>query len=179
MQVLAVTCGLSDGADLAWWQPWRAAATQRPWLPWAIAVQVCPPSLPFLHHSVQVTTVCSSWLTMCRYSVQYCTCSQTCEEGLHTSPILPVFGMRIAHLQLELPQMLCSCDLHANPAQARLGIKILCRFNNLYCISDNVYPLRVSLAGFETHASKAEDILLLLGRLPVITTKSILMQNAL
>ena len=42
VQVLAITCGLSDGADLAWWQPWRTAATQRPWLPWAIAVQVAP-----------------------------------------------------------------------------------------------------------------------------------------
>ena len=41
-QVLAVTCGLSDGADLAWWQPWRSQAGQRPWLPWAIAVQVGP-----------------------------------------------------------------------------------------------------------------------------------------
>ena len=35
-----MTCGLSDGADLAWWQPWRNAAIQRPWLPWAVAVQV-------------------------------------------------------------------------------------------------------------------------------------------
>lgn len=46
VQVLAMTCGLSDGADLAWWQPWRTAATQRPWLPWAIAVQVCPSPSP-------------------------------------------------------------------------------------------------------------------------------------
>ncbi|KAL0035726.1 hypothetical protein WJX77_000104 [Trebouxia sp. C0004] len=38
--VLAMTCGLTDGADLAWWQPWRTASTHRPWLPWAIAVQV-------------------------------------------------------------------------------------------------------------------------------------------
>ena len=49
VQVLAITCGLSDGADLAWWQPWRTSATHRPWLPWAIAVQVwsalpCPNS---------------------------------------------------------------------------------------------------------------------------------------
>ena len=44
--MLAITCGLSDGADLAWWQPWRTAATQRPWLPWAIAVQVCPLHTP-------------------------------------------------------------------------------------------------------------------------------------
>lgn len=42
MQVLAITCGLSDVADLAWWQPWRTPVTQRPWLPWAIAVQVWP-----------------------------------------------------------------------------------------------------------------------------------------
>ncbi|KAA6420138.1 MAG: PAB-dependent poly(A)-specific ribonuclease subunit 2, partial [Trebouxia sp. A1-2] len=38
--VLAITCGLTDGADLAWWQPWRTASTHRPWLPWAITVQV-------------------------------------------------------------------------------------------------------------------------------------------
>lgn len=38
--VLAMTCGLTDGADLAWWQPWHTASTHRPWLPWAIAVQV-------------------------------------------------------------------------------------------------------------------------------------------
>ncbi|KAL0054988.1 hypothetical protein WJX82_005488 [Trebouxia sp. C0006] len=38
--VLAMTCGLTDGADLAWWQPWRTSSTHRPWLPWAIAVQV-------------------------------------------------------------------------------------------------------------------------------------------
>ena len=99
VQVLAITCGLSDGADLAWWQPWRTAATQRPWLPWAIAVQVCPlltlPAPLNSNDNMQYAPV----------GIQYCSCSQKHLQSLSHWCLPACLWSALLTKQLQLLQL--------------------------------------------------------------------------
>ena len=47
VQVLAISCALTDPQDIAWWQPYAtstsehtASTAEQPWLPWAVQITV-------------------------------------------------------------------------------------------------------------------------------------------
>ena len=47
VQVLAISCALTDPQDIAWWQPYATSTSEdpsstaeQPWLPWAVQITV-------------------------------------------------------------------------------------------------------------------------------------------